>query len=223
MKKLIALFVLLSIATSLASQGIGGRGGVGGKAGFGGGALFSVSDNFDRGNSANLGANWGLCLGAAKGFGISGNLATNENSGIGPDCGYWSANAFTANQYSKVVIAGHIATADQAVVVRSTIVGGASGNAYGCGLRTGLDSTFYTMWKIVAGTLTQIGTTSAVIFRIGNTVELDAVGTTITCKVNGYNIIAPVTDASIASGQIGIRANSSSNLTLFDNWSGGNL
>jgi hypothetical protein len=76
-----------------------------------------------------------------------------------------------------------------------------------------------TMYKAVAGSFTQLGSTAAA-SAVNDVLEIDAVGTTITGKKNGVTIIGPVTDSAIATGDWGMWATGTVTITV-DNWEGG--
>lgn len=179
------------------------------------GGLLLVSDNFTRANSGTLGANWSDALGNTLPWSIISNQAGTPG---GPVQEYWSANAFTNNQFSKATFTTMIASANEEVGVRMSAV---AGTTYLCGYRQSVDAVNYVVRKLVAGTQTVLSDTSTVV-TLNDVVEIDAVGTTITCKVNGSSIFSG-TDSSIASGSAGIIANSTGSTALMSNWSGGNL
>lgn len=183
------------------------------------GGLLLVSDNFTRANAGTLGGNWSQGWSGTHDFGISSNTAINEGGGVGSDTAYWSANVFTTTQFSKATFQSTSAT-DEEVCVNTAA---AAVTAYCAGLRQSIDSTHYLMFVESAGSLTQLGSTTAVTVTPGDIVEIDhKSGNSIVLIVNGSTLLT-VTDSSVSSGSPGIHANFTSNIAMFNLWSGGNL
>lgn len=178
--------------------------------------LLLVSDNFTRANAASLGANWSNGLGASLSIAILSNQAATPASGPGIE--YWSANAFTSNQFSKMTLSNMVAAFNDEAYARGS---NSAATAYFCGLRQSVDASDYVVRKLVANTQTVLYDGLPAV-TVGDVIELDAVGTTITCKVNG-SVIFSGTDSSISGGSPGIYVNNGASLAVISHWSGGNL
>ena len=76
------------------------------------------------------------------------------------------------------------------------------------------------LYKVVAGTFTQIASGAATNYAVSDVLYCEAQGTTILCKING-STDASVTDSSIASGRLGIFA--FTNDARGDTYSGGDF
>ncbi len=173
-----------------------------------------ATDDFNRANSASLGANWANVTGLNQAD-LQSNAAANSNANnIGAR---YTAVAAPADQYSKV-------TCTVLNSSTSTGVGAAVRMASGAVtlyLIQG-NTTETTMFKGVGGSFTQLGSTAAA-SAVNDILEISAVGTTITGKKNGAVIIGPVTDAAIASGDYGLWFTGVVNTLRADNWEGGNF
>jgi hypothetical protein len=181
------------------------------------GTLLLVSDNFTRTNATTLGANWTDSLGNTNSLAISSNTAIAHVAAGSSEI--WTANSFTANQFSKATFTT-LGDADIQVMVRTLA---ATANGYACGRRLALSgSGYYVLFKLVSGTLTEIGIPGVNFVTAGDVVYLSAVGTTITCNVNGVPQLTG-TDSSLSSGSPGLRLSYTSTNGAFTLWSGGNL
>ena len=173
-----------------------------------------ATDNFNRADAANLGANWGAVTGMGR-YAIVSNRA--EATTLAANYGdRYTAVAAPDNQYSKVTVTTMKADTNIGVGAAVRMASGVitmyliQGNT----IET-------TMFKAVSGVFTQIGLTAAA-SAVNDILEIDAVGTTITGKRNGVIIIGPVTDNAIASGNFGVWAsNSTAGVVNLDNWEGG--
>jgi len=170
-------------------------------------AAYPATDNFTRTNSGTLGANWADSLGNTTPCQILSNTAANTSGG-GVCSEVYNAETFNNDQYvqatfSNVTTSG---TADIAVMIRTAV---ASANGYACGLRTALDGTHYVMWKLVSGSLSQIGVASSTVVANGDVVKFQVVGTTLNCYANGSLVLGPLTDSALSSGYPGLRGNNS--------------
>ena len=212
MRKFLPLLGLLLCAIPLSSQGI-----IVGLQGHAPAGLLLVSDNFTRGNSANLGANWSNTLGVSDPIQILSNAAVQTSATFSAEG--WTANVFTANQFSKVTFSG-IGTTRSLVAVRMQT---AANTYYACGKDTNANATKYIMEKVIAGTQTSLWNPATTTVTAGDVVELDVVGTTLTCIVNGSTFHS-LTDASISTAaQPGLIASGTGTTAQFTLWSGGNL
>lgn len=134
----------------------------------------------------------------------------------------WSADAFNANQYSQAVIEALGTINWTGVAVRC-----AAGAATYYGLYPGgANQADSYLFKMVAGTFTQIGATGGA-WVTSDTIRLEVSGTTLTPIRNGstYATIGAQTDASIASGSAGLCGYGDESLgsVRVDNWQADNL
>lgn len=183
-----------------------------------------ATDAFTRANAADLGANWTRMPGVAAGeeLGIQGNAADVVTAST--DCGdRYSAISWPNDQYSKATISnlasslGVMARCATSGATKNFYAGGNNVNEFG-GLTTDIH-----LWKVVAGVVTQLGSTGAGILAIGDTVEIRAQGTTITLLVNGVSKVT-ATDSAHATGAAGLMAlHTFVNLAIWDNWEGGDF
>lgn len=181
-----------------------------------------ATDDFNRADSATLGANWTVGAGAGESLGILSNQCSVVGAG-NRDGAYYSAVAAPNDHYSQAVVVA-LPTAQLAVMVRS-ITTGTVRTSYRAGCfpgNFGGGNTQSRIWKEVANVITDLGTGSTTL-AAGQIWKLEVVGTSLTFKINGA-VEVTVTDADIASGQFGIWAeHNASNFAVFDNWEGGDF
>jgi hypothetical protein len=176
----------------------------------------SFTDNFNRAN-AGVGANWtassdgGLLV-------VSGKVRGNGSSATDS---YWTANTFNDDQFSQITaLVNDLPTDYAGVTVRQQ---GTGGQAYYLGIyfwHSG--SPLIQLYKhTVGGTYTQLGSSfSTGAIGIADTLRIEAIGSTITVKLNGMPVITQ-TDTSIPSGgSPGIQMNG---FPTADDWIGGSL
>lgn len=174
--------------------------------------MTTYSDNFNRSNSTSLGSPW---VDVTGGWGVLSNGAYTPNNA--DNFSYY--NNTTANdQYSKATFVN---------------LGASGTNDYiGVGARISAGPTGYMLYvnPLGAGWVVQAAPSFSTImsgsdtFTSGDTVELRAVGTTITFYKNSVSI-GSTTDASIASGFAGLDTFTGNDTarTWFDNWEGGDV
>jgi len=75
-----------------------------------GGSTIVASDNFNRADSSDLGANWTI---AEDDIEVSSNTAARNEDSFA--VAYWSANVFNNNQYSKAQVVT-VSSTPQAIV-----------------------------------------------------------------------------------------------------------
>lgn len=167
-----------------------------------------ASDDFNRVDSATLGANWTPVVGTA---GIVSNECGPKTFGGTDSIQRYSAISWPNNQYSQITIRNNVA---------------ASG-APGPGVR--LSDVAFTGYVIycnndiaelarwIAGAFASIGSFTSPV--AGDVVKLETSGTTLRVFVNGA-VVLNVTDANIAGGWAGINCGSDVARRL-DDWSGG--
>lgn len=173
-----------------------------------------ASDTFTGTNNDQLttySANWALNNGD---FDIQSNaLAPDAPS---TECGaFWNADSFNNDQYAKVTLIAELATPAVGPAVRCAGAGVAT--YYGLYNVTG---GIY-MFKMVAGTWTQLGTTIASA-AVNDVLKLSVSGTTLTYNLNGVDRTTR-TDSAIASGKAGVCGFDDNTGARMDNWEGGDI
>lgn len=170
----------------------------------------TLTDNFNRADNADLGANWTPVTDQLQIIGntvqlFSGNDATER----------YSAVTWTANQSSEAKITAAAATS--------------AGVGYGVSVRcASAANTCYRLvingdgeWelgRVVAGAFTSMasGTTS---YSAGAVLKLSAIGTTITSTYNGSQLNSQ-TEGTISTGSPGLAYSSSIASGNIDDWTG---
>ena len=174
-----------------------------------------TADSFARADSSTLGANWSNSV-VNSGWGnfrISSSIVTTQTGGA-PGIESWIAQNFLADQFSRATITTLTNGPNDlaAVTVRGT--GTSTDTEYGFVCVNG-GSGIYKRIASVQSTIISGGPSCAV----GNAIELDAVGTTLTALING-TVVLTTTDSSIASGQPGLWLWANDGVS---NWVGGSL
>lgn len=132
----------------------------------------------------------------------------------------WAADSFANDQYCQVR-------------VHTLSSGGTTANGPAVRMAAGATTCYYcalrfdtlVLWKIVAGTFTQIGAAAGPA-TTNDIIRIEAVGDQITVKKNGIVVIGPVTDSAIASGSAGMRLFSNAagiNNGYLDDFEAGNI
>lgn len=174
----------------------------------------AVTDNFNRSSANPIGGNWSVPTGGAALQIVSDTYVTGTVDETVTNCSYWNADTFADNQYSQALL---IDGDNAGVAVRM-----ASGSLTGYVWihATGDD---FKLFKVVAGTWTQLGSTYSLLWSHNDTLRLEISGTTLTPYLNG-DPQTTQTDSDIASGSPGIVARLDfPTLAQFDNWAGGDL
>ena len=185
-------------------------------------ATASVSDNFTRADSSNLGGNWTVQgpSGGVNTFGITSDTCATHDTNLEGDV--WTANSFTVNQFSQATILLTPSSSNQASVV---VRGGTSDDSGYYGGFDGINfNTYYRIWyrPIGSGAPISLASTSQTVVA-NDVVQLQAVGTTITLIVNGATI-ATATDSHISSGSPGLQGLMPTfPVSVFASWSGGDV
>lgn len=177
------------------------------------------NDNFTRPNFSTLGANWTAESGATSGSPmlLSGNAAT-PSSGTNNAASFWSANTFSPNHQSCGVISGIAGTA-------GFIARASPGDNYYRVIASMNGTNNLRIDKVVAGTFTALtGAGLSTPTASGNTICIEANGSTITAFVNGLTPAGgTVTDNSLTSGAPGITAFLNGSTSTITNWRGSDL
>jgi len=182
----------------------------------------TVSDLFA---GTSLSSNWTPVVGSLT---VSRGLAGSADNATTWATAYWNHDSFPANQYSQAALqggsAGHYAWAAVAVRVQPT-TGTDRGHDYFCGSSSGSGGVWQGTVYLIKGagsTFTTISSASATLHD-GDILRASAVGSTISCAVNGANVII-ITDSTYSSGQPGFVAGSATPFgQAITGWSAGAL
>ena len=174
-----------------------------------------ASDNFARPDGL-LGSNWTLGLNTLS---VYNNQVQSNTAGTSQTIAYWNANSFANDQFSKLVLSAaeiNSTASGVGVCVRCSSTSGGNGYVF-----YGLSVGYFQWGKVVDGTFTLFNQTGRVA-NVGDVIELDAVGTTITGLVNGTQIFS-VTDSDLSSGNAGISGYGQGTDVMANNWAAGDL
>lgn len=180
-----------------------------------------LTDNFNRADAPDLGANWDVYTSFQTPQVVT-NTARASTAGNAASSGWSAGPALNNNQYVKVKIASWAdATSVVGVQLRGSI--GANNNFYLLYARAGSGNT--QLYRVDAGVFTSLAFVANPGWAVNDTVELEAVGTTLTAFRNGVSISLSATDATYASGRAGLHivSNVSINNNYADDWEAGNV
>ena len=155
-------------------------------------------DDFTRANGA-VGSPWSIIGSAASALQISSNKAVCASS----DCSlqeYLTPTYIGPNQHVEVSLRTVPTGTDQASIYARMSTTGGNPNLYDCTYNSG---TGLLLYKAVAGSYTQLGSTLVVTPAAGDILQINAVGTVITCQV-GSNPPIRVVDSAVTSGVSGV-------------------
>lgn len=172
-----------------------------------------ASDNFNRANENPLAGNWTTQTGA-NAMQLSDSTRV-RGTVTGYNAAYWNADAFGGDHYSQIV---------------ATIV--ASGNsAFPCvRMQSGAASAYYVrgngagtvgVYKIVNGTITQLGSNYALTVANGDTLKISITGSVITISHNGVPHATTQTDSALTGGSAGVGSGNTARYA--DDWTGGDV
>lgn len=183
--------------------------------------MASVSDDFNRANNADAGANWTTQTGSSA-MRINANQLMNIGTGTF-SAEYWNANTFGDDQEASGVVGTELETST-----------GASDLGIGPAIRMSItDETKYVVimsadtareFQLLefdaAGGITVLGTYTAGTMAPGDEGLTRGIGTTISGRLNGTERIS-VTDATLTTGRIGACGRQDSNACGLTSWAGG--
>lgn len=178
------------------------------------------TDNFDRADAADIGANWGLTFFNQAGatIGISSNKAQPPAT---YDYRGWNAHSFGNDQYSQMTFSGSLSINDDAGYIGPITRGQGTTNSasgYYVTLHTGSNNVLY---SVTTGTFTVIATLA--VPNTGDTVKLRSVGNNQIWSINGVDQSTTVDSAVPTGGAPGILAFKSASDLFIDNWEGGDV
>ncbi|MGC1089935.1 MAG: hypothetical protein WA894_15960, partial [Candidatus Acidiferrum sp.] len=172
--------------------------------------LNSAYDNATRAN-ASIGSNWTM---EQNGL----NIASNQIQGTttSSNTAYWTANTFSASQFSEAAITALNGTTDFPGVTVLNSGSGGTTDFYAC-LE---NSTNIYIQKVVNASSTNL-TSTASTGAAGDVLRMEAApGGSLTCYKNGA-VILTFTDMQLTSGAPGLII--AGGVAALKNWSGGNL
>jgi endonuclease/exonuclease/phosphatase family metal-dependent hydrolase len=187
----------------------GGSGGTGGSSG-GGPILPETFTNSDGVALATHNASWTVNAGN---FAINTNSVYANGAGNGYSMAIWNQSSFSNDQYAEITLPALTSGGYIGVVVR-----GQSGSF--SGYIVVADSVGSSVLRCDAGTCTLL--TSGGVFSQGDTLRLEASGTSITLKKNG-SVLAGVTDATYSSGRPGLAGYSNVTGSRGDNFNAASI
>lgn len=167
-----------------------------------------ATDNFNRADSANLGANW---TEQGSGLAIISNAAGGNVNGA-YQFDYWNADVFPNDQYSQAVIG--TLNGELLLTVRAQNV--VAFDLYALLIQADGDSYIFRWDDALPTLVSSLGNFS---FSSTDVIKFTAVGTTLQAYKNGSPLGASATDATYASGSAGIGCLNIAD--RWDNWEGG--
>lgn len=178
--------------------------------------MASETDNFNRADAGDLGANWTVISGETE-HGINGGAADEVNTFQN---GSLRTNVTFANDQLSEADFPTLSDFISAVVVRGST---AARTYYAAGREANDFNSDQRIWKVIAGSTTSLETASTAISATDK-VKLEASGTGLEMFVNDSSVFS-TTDSDIASGDPGIGSLSDPNINIgrFDNWTGADL
>lgn len=179
------------------------------------------SDDFNRADNADLGANWDVMTGET-GWEILGNQANCPAVALGgvDATESWNADTLSADQFSQVTL----------IAFNGGGLSQGTGAAVRCSAAARTYYRFVTndeagvnaqIAKFVAAANTQLAT-QAVPTAVNDVLRVEAEGSTLRFKLNGA-IKFQATDTSITSGRPGITFSSPATSSTVDDWSSGDI
>lgn len=178
-----------------------------------------IADDFNRANANPIGAPWVTVTGVSA-MQITSNAGAPST--LASDCAarYDGGVSWNADQYSQAAITVTGTTANTGPFV-SVRVSSTANTQYFLAANKG-GSNNVTLGKFVAGAFTQIWQRTKAITD-GDVIRLEVIGTTLRAYINGVQLGADSTDASIATGAAGMGYSSTTTAATLDNWEGGSL
>jgi hypothetical protein len=180
-----------------------------------------ASDDFNRANGA-IGSNWAQLNAGWGSISINGNAASGAQQDDNTAVARWvGAGTFTDDQYAKGTVSGlgtFGASYFKGVICRASADTDAARDFY-CHAIIDDITKQSVLFRVVNGTRTVI-VSGNVPWVNGDTIELEAQGTTLRCYRNGAQVLTSQTDANLTSGAPGLYLSGSETM---DAWEGGNL
>ena len=159
----------------------------------------SISDDFNRADNLDLGANWDAGYSGLQDCQIV-NQRVRAQATADVCTETWNANSFIDNQWAEITLGNFSSTglAEASTLLRSAAP--STQTFYRIVARRGDAGISTAIQKFVAGAFTLLATENAVAWGTGDVLYTDMSSSTITVKRNGTTILT-TTDSAIASGR----------------------
>lgn len=168
-----------------------------------------ATDNFNRDDANPIGGNWTTITGVGD-IQLSGNACAGT-SASSDNAAYWNADSFANDQYAQIK---KLTTSND----HGPLVRGATNNCY----IADTYSTAVDIWKNVAGSWSQVGSSISITLSANDVIKLTVTTTTLEVFQNGISR-GTRTDSALASGSAGMWAYQNSTSHEMDDWEGGNV
>lgn len=177
----------------------------------------TVTDSFTDTNGTNLTAHTAVITWGKQTTGqpqIQSNQLQPKASAADQWC-YDSTHTYNNDQTAQITLVVKTDTNDVSLAGAVRMATGAETGYTGY-----LNATSYKaqLYKVSAGTFTQLGSDAAAALVANDQLQTSAVGTSITLNKNGSAIVGPITDSAIASGVAGIYGFGTSTTQAVDDW-----
>lgn len=174
-----------------------------------------ATDNFNRANAANLGANWTVQSGFAAIPIVSNHMDVPASLGVE----YYNGVSWPNDQWSDY-ICGAIDDRTDEGMGPAIRINTSSGDLY----LSQTNTSETRLYKYVGAVFTQLGSDGASC-TTSDQMYAEAVSTSIAVKKNGSTIVGPVTDSAISSGNAGMWSSSAfiGTSPTGDDWRGGDF
>lgn len=172
-----------------------------------------ATDNFNRADAANLGANW---TATANNMQIVSNTARVLTDGV-PNFVYYSGAAFNGDHSSQAVY-----TDDGEGTMSLTVRCQSNGDLYAFYIHSLSGNRRKAIYKYISGSFTQLGDDlDAAAATSGHTFRFEVQGTTLRAYDNGVQIGTDRTDSALSGGAPGIGGEQTGD--NWDDWEGVDL
>jgi hypothetical protein len=179
-----------------------------------------ATENF-TGTAGNLSASWTQQRTTRRVQRNGSGLGTQDAIDANDVNAFWNADAFANDQYSQIVPVG-FGSGAMGVTVRAANTGDSAWDAYEL-YTDGLSGAGHTELAVIVNGASTVLRSFATTVATGNTIKLDAVGTTLTAYKNGVSL-GTQTDSTYGSGSAGINSFWGTGAApTFDNWEAGNV
>jgi hypothetical protein len=178
-----------------------------------------AADQFTRADANPIGAGW-TTITSHQAFQIVSNAATPNS--VASDAGSWKTGTFSNDQYvqAKLFVVG-TGTGGNGPGLAARVASGAN-TYYRLAANHQATTQNLQLGKFVAGTFTSIWQRLAA-FTDGALFRLEVRGTTLRVFINGVQVGADATDASIAAGNPGMAYSSSCTSASIDHFEAGDF
>lgn len=180
-----------------------------------------ASDNFNRGDSTGLGANWAQQPGSGNQFDISSLKAVPHSASSGDSISQYTAfGAFPNDQYAKVKVTVNGTSGGGSGLGTAVRMSGSANTLYGFVADHAASGNVHIFKRISGSFVDLVNVTQA--FTDGDYFEFRAQGTTLSVIYNGSTILS-TTDPDIASGLPGIYFSTAETSASGDDWEAGDF